>query len=122
MSNLQFDPFADTIPLVEGETLTTNWRNFISSITPSKNYIRAFYIPITDIDNLATYHNAVAVRAYLCLAVPDDPTTAKVVLVPVDSNNNDITQVVTPDGLTHSTVYDMTQPCPQMCDTNSPLY
>lgn len=123
MAETTFDPFADTIPLQEAETITTNWRNFIGPLVSSQDFIRAFYIPIEDIVNLGNYHSAIGVRAYLCLTVPDDPSTAKIVLVPVDARNKDIISVTTPkDELVHSTIYDLTQPCPQMCDFTSPLY
>lgn len=136
MNDSQKDPGpgprpTDTIPLSEAETLTTNWRSFIAPLVPpGANYIRAFYIPIADIDNLADFHNAIAVRAYLCLEVPNDPSTAKVVIVPVDEKGNDITSipVIIPSGSSdqqveeQSAIYDFTQPCPQMCDYSSPLY
>jgi hypothetical protein len=122
MSELPFDPFENTIPLEEAEDLTKKWRDFISPMVPSQNYIHAFYIPIADIDNLAEYHQAEAVRAYLCLVEPNDPSSAKIVIVPIDKRGNDITTITTPDGIVHSTVYDLTQPCPQACDFASPLY
>ena len=132
MSNGPVDPFPfeDTIPLEEAEILTTNWRSFIAPITPpGGQYIRAFYIPITDIVELAQYHQAEAVRAYLCLTVPDDPSTAKVVIVPIDEKGNDITTIYIPSPsgdsdkpVPQSTIYDLTQPCPAACDFNSPLY
>lgn len=121
-------PFEDTIPLEEAETITTNWRNFISPMSPTGDYIRAFYIPIEDVVELARYHQAIAVRAYLCLTIPNDPTSAKVVLVPIDKKGNDITSIVIPttsqsaDEKEQSTIYDMTSPCPQSCDFDSPLY
>lgn len=132
MSNGPVDPFPfeDTIPLSEAETLTTNWRDFIGPLTPpGGQYIRAFYIPITDIVELAQYHRAEAVRAYLCLTVPNDPSTAKVVLVPIDEKGNDITTIYIPSPsgssekpVEQSTIYDLTQPCPAACDFSSPLY
>jgi hypothetical protein len=135
MSNGPVDPFPfeDTIPLDEAETLTTNWRDFIAPLTPpGGQYIRAFYIPITDIVELARYHQAEAVRAYLCLTVPNDPSTAKIVLVPIDQKGNDITSIIIPvpiggdstqdKEIQQSTIYDLTQPCPAACDYNSPLY
>ena len=126
MSTLKEDPFVDTIPVKEGINLTTNWRNFISELA-TPNYIRAFYIPIVDIVELATYHQAEAVRAYLSLTVPNDPSTAKVVIVPINAlTGEDIISVVVtdPTGVERiqSTVYDMTQPCPQACDFTSVLY
>jgi len=133
MTDSQKDPGpgprpTDTISLHDAEVLTTNWRSFIQPLVPpGGNYIRAFYIPIADIDNLADFHNAIAVRAYLCLEVADDPSTAKVVIVPVDEKGNDIIAIPSPpteqsDQLVQSSIYDFTQPCPQMCDYSSPLY
>lgn len=131
MTELPIDPGPrpiDTISLQEAETLTTNWRDFISKLVPpGGKYIHAFYIPIADIDNLADFHNAIAVRAYLCLEVPDDPSTCKVVIVPIDEKGNDILSIPAPpseqsDMEEQSAIYDFTQPCPQACDYSSPLY
>jgi len=123
-------PPTDTIPLDEAETLTQNWRSFIApqAITPDPNsYIHAFYIPMDDIVQLANFHTeAIAVRAYLCMENTTDPMTAKVVLVPVSEKGTDIlsTHVPATDGSTVevSSIYDFTQPCPQACDFDSPLY
>lgn len=129
MNQPQIDPGprpVDTIPLQEAEVITTNWRNFISPLVPSGNYLRAFYIPMEDIRNLALFHNAIAVRAYLCLTAENDPSTAKVVLVPIDEKGNDILTIPpeqqSGDAVEDSAIYDFTQPCPQTCDFNSPLY
>jgi len=91
--------------------------------------LRAFWIPIDDINNLAAVHGADAVRAYICLEQPDDLSTIKVVLVPVIDNVDILvmpqSEFVGDNSLTDdsgSTIYDFTQPCPVQCDPQSPLY
>ncbi len=117
----QIDP-KDTIPLGEAIDYTTLWRNFVSQIEPN-NYIRAFYIPMEDIMNLAKFHTeAVAVRAYLGLPSKDDVTAIKLVLVPVTAKNTDILSVPGITGEVQSAIYDFTSPCPQACDIQSPLF
>jgi hypothetical protein len=101
---------------------TTNYRNYISGIDPDPNYIRAFNIPMTDIQSLADFTKCPSVRAYLGMSTPGDITTLKLVIVPVDSNNKDILEIPAPDGTTQSSIYDLTTPCPQACDLQSPLF
>ena len=130
-SNFMSEPIlppTDVIPLSEAETLTQNWRTFIApqAIVPS-SFIHAFYIPMDDITQLAAFHTeAIAVRAYVCMENTTDPMTAKIVLVPVSEKNTDILSTYIPgtDGTSVevSTIYDFTQPCPQACDFESPLY
>jgi len=113
-----------TIPLELAEKWTTNWRTFIAPLSLTKEYVRAFYIPISDIIDLGTYHNVEAVRAYICLEDPTDTATSKLVLVPVSDDNKDILSVPTaalgdPSG---SAIYDFTKPCPEACDVDSPLF
>lgn len=114
--------FKDTIPVSTAIDITTSWRNYISTIDPATNYIRAFNIPMTDIAELATYHNCASVRAYLAMSKPNDISSLKIVLVPVDVNGKDITSISIPAAVNQSTVYDFTTPCPQICDINSPLF
>ena len=93
MSNLK-PGSDDTIPEQEAIDITTNYRDYISKIDPQPNYTRAFNIPMIDIQELAAgFPKCPSVRAYLCMAVPGDITTLKIVLVPVDVNNKDIVSV-----------------------------
>ena len=125
MSNLK-PGSVDTIPEQEAIDITTNYRDYISKVDPQPNYIRAFNIPMIDIQELAAgFPKCPSVRAYLCMAVPGDITTLKIVLVPVDANNKDILSV--PGEMSgafadQSTIYDLTSPCPQLCDIDSPLF
>jgi hypothetical protein len=117
MSNQEVTKFPDTIPLAEGTTLTTNWRNYISAVDPNPNNI-----PMADITSLAKFTKCTSVRAYLAMVTPGDVSTLKVVLVPVDANGNDITSIPGAGDVTESTVFDFSSPCPQTCDINSPLF
>ena len=124
MSNQEITPFPDTISLTKGVALTTNWRNYIAALDPNPNYIHAFNIPMEDINELAKFNNCPSVRAYLAMTVPGDVSTLKIILVPVDVNNKDITGIPSASdaSVTDSTIFDFTSPCPQTCDLNSPLF
>lgn len=124
--NNQIVPGAqDTISLQEGEAITTNWRAYIQNYEPADKYIRAFNIPMVDITELAEFYKCTSVRAYLAMEIPGDISTLKIILVPVDALGNDILSIPGVDGATateQSTIYDLTSPCPQICDINSPLF
>jgi hypothetical protein len=124
MSNQETTPFPDTITLTDGVTLTTNWRNYISNLDPNPNYIRAFNIPMADINSLSQFVHCPSVRVYLSMTVPGDVSSLKVILVPVDENNKDITSILsaTEGGVEASTIFDFTTPCPKTCDIDSPLF
>jgi hypothetical protein len=111
-----------TIPLQQAILETTNWRNWIQ---PHMNdhIIRAFYIPIQDIIELAKMHEGVeGVRAYLMLPDPQQIATVKVAIVPVTKDGKDILRKKSDTIDEQSTIYDFTQPCPHLCDTGSDLY
>jgi len=105
---------------------TTNYRSYISGIDPDPNYIRAFNIPMADIASLADFTKCPSVRAYLGMSTPGDITTLKLVIVPVDDNNQDVLSIPVPDGsvgfVQQSSIYDLTSPCPSICDIQSPLF
>ncbi len=116
----------DTLTEQQGIDVTTNWRTYISVIDTNPNYIRAFNIPMSDIQNLAEFTKCPSVRAYLAMDNPKDASTLKIILVPVDANNNDVLSIpidaAVAGGDTQSSIYDFTNPCPQICDINSPLF
>ena len=120
MSNSNFP--SPGIPESVGVDFTTNYRNYISGVDPSPDYIKAFNIPMADIASLADFTKCPSVRAYLGMSTPGDITTLKLVIVPVDDNNVDILSITAPDGSTQSSIYDLTIPCPQLCDIQSPLF
>lgn len=114
------------IPESVGVNYTTNYRTYISGIDPDSNYIRAFNIPMSDIASLADFTKCPSVRAYLGMSTPGDISTLKLVIVPVDAKGNDVLNIPVPDGsdglVQQSSIYDLTTPCPQTCDLQSPLF
>ena len=110
------------IPESTAIDFTTNYRNYTSGIAPSSDYIRAFNIPIEDIISLSQFRKSISVRAYLGMSVPGDVSSLNLVLVPVDENNKDILSTQAPDGTDQCSIYDLTSPCPQNCDIDSPLF
>jgi hypothetical protein len=111
-----------TITLQQAILETTNWRNWIQ---PHMNdhVIRAFYIPIQDIIELAKMHEGIeGVRAYLMLPDPQQIATVKVAIVPVTKDGKDVLRKKSETSDEQSTIYDFTQPCPHLCDTDSELY
>ena len=114
------------IPEALGVAYTTNYRNYISGIDKNPNYIRAFNIPMSDIQSLADFTKCLSVRAYLGMSDPKDISTLKLVLVPVDDLNDDILSIPVTDGsgglVDQSSIYDLTSPCPTICDIDSPLF
>jgi hypothetical protein len=114
------------IPETLGITYTTNYRNYISGIDKNPDYIHAFNIPMADIASLADFTKCPSVRAYLGMSDPNDISTLKLVFVPVDKTNTDILSITVPDGsgefVDQSSIYDLTTPCPQLCDIQSPLF
>ncbi len=114
------------IPEATGIAYTANYRSYMSGIDKNPNYIRAFNIPMEDITSLADFSKCPSVRAYLGMSDPTDISTIKLVLVPVDENNDDILSIQVPglsgSDVTQSSIYDFSTPCPQLCDINSPLF
>lgn len=97
----------NTITLATAQEWAGNWRK------DQPDTVKAFLIPGSDISDL--YNDILTkggqdVRGYLGI---DDKGEYKMFLVAVDSNGNDLVNLG---------IYDMTTPCPPMCDVNSPLY
>ncbi|MBL0144402.1 MAG: hypothetical protein IPP48_00110 [Chitinophagaceae bacterium] len=124
--NTQITPSPkDTITEQVAINITTNWRDYIGKIEPDDKYIRAFNIPMSDIQNLADFSKCPSVRAYLAMETPGDISTLKIILVPVDADNKDVLSI--PVGQAgaedeQSSIYDFTNPCPKICDVDSPLF
>jgi hypothetical protein len=120
--------YPDTITQEDAVKITTSWRNYMAK-SGNPDFIRAFEIPLDDLLNAAALtqkYGGTGVRAYIGLAVEGDPTSAKLAIVPIDVKGNDILKV--PDGSQQvageeeSSIFDFTNPCPQACDLNSPLF
>lgn len=67
------------------------------------------------VEEVKTFFKYQKMRAYMGI----DETSAHLYIVAVDDEGNDI---IPTDSHGHEFVYDLTTPCPNSCDTNSPLY
>ncbi|PTT02070.1 hypothetical protein DBR11_05875 [Pedobacter sp. HMWF019] len=121
-----------------------NWNNkeqIDINVTPNdKDVFRGFTIPLHDLKKIveaAENHNNKkknkdnqidAVRGYLAMDKPidkDTPGLVHILLLPV-AKRIDITHVSQDDEngteTQESAIYDFSAPCPDVCDTSSPLY
>jgi hypothetical protein len=132
------------ISLQDAKQRATNWRDLVanlpsidnkdgeatSAFLPDKKIFRAININMADVDSMRSSNpSATSFRVYLSIPYPASPFHICGMLVPVDVNNKDI--LTAPnyigtdiDGFDPgtSTIYDFTQPCPNICDTVSPLF
>jgi hypothetical protein len=118
-----YGPYPDTITLEQGVDFTTNWRNYMEA-QGGGDFIQAFYIPLDDIMNLSAItqqYQGQGVRAYIGLEKANDPSTAKLVLVPTSGPEPGADVLQTPE-TGDSTIFDFTSPCPSACDVGSPLF
>ncbi len=128
MSNQQFPSSENTILLGPAETITANWRGYIGQYEPADEYIRAFNIDMSDIDNLSLFQQfgCTSVRAYIAMGTPGVISSLRIILVPVDANGKDVLSIKVPgdsvEAVSQSAIYDLTTPCPQICDVDSPLF
>lgn len=129
MDNMQFEkpPVENVIPLKQAQEWTANWRKWVADqgVTP-EDTLKGFMVPFKDIQNLSNFpvENLLGVRVYLCLATPDDFSSIRVVLVPVDKDQKDIVaypKTMGSDDDEDSAIFDLTMPCPHFCDKGSPL-
>lgn len=128
-------PSNPPVPLPDAIDMTTNWRAYYGEITGTDpaDAFRGFKIPLEDlqsiIDLAKTDPTIDAARAYLALGAPSngniiDPSTIHILLVPVRGTTPkgiDVLEAQRGD-IMESTIMDFTQPCPSMCDVDSPLY
>lgn len=95
---------SNIIPLTDAKAWAKSWQN-----NPPKPLAKAHLIPLDVLQNLLTIPEVVNVRAYVGV---DTAGVQKLMFVGVDGNGDDMTD----------TVFSGTQPCPNCCDINSPLY
>jgi len=111
-----------SIPLNDAVDLTANWREYLA--TSDDGFVtQSFLIPIASFNNIVLYNpEAEAVRAYIGLEDPTDPTTAKLVLVPV-VEGQDVPILTLPggDGSIQVNVFDMSTACPPDCPSTGSL-
>lgn len=92
------------IPLADAETWAKSWQN-----NPPKPLAKAHLIPLDVLTELLALPDVANVRAYMGV---DTSGKQKLMFVGVDGDGNDMTD----------TIFSRTQPCPDTCDPNSPLY
>jgi hypothetical protein len=97
----------NTIKLETAIEWAKNWRE------KQPDVVKAFLIPkedIIELYNLIKDTEDTGVRGYL--GIKDDGEYKLMLLVVDPTGNDDI----------ESGIFDMTKPCPDTCDSNSPLY
>jgi len=122
----------NTISLKIAKNWAKRWRKKESSYN-MYHECRAFNIPKKDLTEVIAEAGVVSIRAYIGVEKKTDtngkPTyEEKLMIVGVDKNNKDIIATVPgPDGTLISDpdgdgdIYDFTNPCPDLCDPDSPL-
>ena len=119
-------PTVYSIPLSDACRYTRRWRE-------AGNTIRAFTIDTQElldiIDELGRKHLKAVAQVRVYFGIKDTGEEA-LVLVGVDEHGNDITSFMKPgaaqsaknvEGEEESGTYDFTRPCPDTCDSGSPL-
>lgn len=122
MNNLNYPSAGPegTIPVNNAIDYAKNWRQFLSAALPAF-MAHSFLLPIADFKNILKYNpDAEGVRAYIGLESPDDPMSAKLILVPVvDGQDILVVPVPTEDGglggEDQSNTYDVSVLCPPTC-------
>lgn len=107
------------IPLSTGLEYINNYRN--SNFYGDLNYLKAFYIPATEIAEFINEYKGtdIGMRAYLGLI----PATAELKLVFVATKTEDKDGIIVhEDIIDNARVFDLTTPCPYDCDAASPLF
>lgn len=146
MSNPLINSTKVILPVDVAIAKTTYWREFMQKTFQAdvKQVPKAVYISRTDIEDMAKYCAAddsiLGVRAYFTLETAFKETESnqvKFVMVLVKDtpgyfNGEDLLYIphgaemeaLSPDGgdLDDSNIFDFTRPCPDCCDTTSPLY
>jgi hypothetical protein len=117
-----------TINLEDAKALTKNWRDVNQTITinghpANQIFPNAYKIDFSDLQAIMNTPGVDGMRIYFgynAASPSPDPSGSnfpmRVVLVATDSSGNDILHTTEPCG-----AYDYGQPCPAICDINSPL-
>jgi hypothetical protein len=118
----------NTISLKTAKKWAQNWRKLESSYN-KYHECRAFNIPKIDLQEVLAEDGVASIRGYLGVKETTDPNTGKkkyeekLMIVGVDKNGKDMLPKKSSelgDG-DDDGIYDMTQPCPDYCDPDSPL-
>ena len=119
-----------SIPLKEAQDWVKYWRKHQGNYN-KHHRIKAFLIPMDDLKTIMAEPEVANVRAYLGVEEKKDKkgkvvgTEEKLLLVGVRADGTDIIYDtkngdIGPSGT--DGIYDFTEPCPNTCDTSSPLF
>ncbi len=90
-----------------------NWATIYREKNPGS--VIAYLIPGIDFKQLLSENGTVDIRAYV--GIDPESGLQKLMLVGVDAKGNDLI-----DEKSGYDIYDFTQPCPNKCDIESPLF
>ena len=109
----------NTITLQTAKKWAKKWRKEEGTYNEHQR-CRAFNIPKIDLQEVLAEEGVESIRAYLGV---NDDNVEKLMIVGVDKNNKDMISTIKPNelGAPGDDIYDMTKPCPDICDPGSPL-
>lgn len=123
----------NTVSLDTAKKWIKEWRDQESTYN-KYNELKAFNIPLADLQEVLKEKGVASVRAYIGVAKFENHDTKppevmyqeKLLIVGVDKNGKDmISDKKKPgmlgDGDEGDDIYDFVDPCPDMCDPDSPL-
>ncbi|TWR24503.1 hypothetical protein FPZ42_15495 [Mucilaginibacter achroorhodeus] len=121
-----------SIPVIEADQMIANWKAFLADQEPDFD-IRSFLIPIASFTNIVQFNpDAEAVRVHIGLEIADDPTSAKLIFIPV-VDGKEVRRIIMPQGQpgsgteveggdgSQSNTYDMSKSCPPYCTEEPPV-
>ncbi len=125
----------NNISLKTAKKWIAEWRDLESSYN-KYHRLKAFNIPLIDLKEVSEEKGITSVRAYIGVAKFENHDTKppevmyqeKLLIVGVDKNGKDMISAVknsdggfVSDPKGEDDIYDMTNPCPDLCDPDSPL-
>ncbi|MES2378153.1 MAG: hypothetical protein V4553_16305 [Bacteroidota bacterium] len=124
-NDLPNDSSEGTIDVDLAIEMARNWRTYLETSGQAFD-VRSWLIPRVSYDNLLKNNPTMeAVRAYIGLRDPADPTSSQILLVPVVDGHDQLFQGTQNGGVGgddgDSNVYDMSQPCPPTCGVGGGL-
>jgi hypothetical protein len=124
-NDLPNDSSEGTIDVDLAIEMARNWRTYLE--TSGQEFdVRSWLIPRLSYDSLLKNNPTMeAVRAYIGLRDPADPTSSQILLVPVVDGKDQLFQGTQNGGVGgddgDSNVYDMTSACPPSCGVGGGL-
>lgn len=121
----------NTVTLATAKKWIKEWRDQESTYNKYHS-LKAFNIPLIDLQQVIEEKGVTSVRAYIGVAKYENHDTKppeimyqeKLLIVGVDKDGKDMIKAVDPNVLgdgEEDDIYDFTDPCPNLCDPDSPL-